>query len=444
MWTHFSVMPDQNVHIRKQRKISINVVTLGCPKNIVDSEKIMGSLPSGKFNIFHDSDERSDIVLINTCGFINDAKQESIDTILQHTEAKNNNSKVFVTGCLAQRYKRELFSEISGIDGIFGLNETNELIKQITQSFCELSDKRILTTPKHYAYLKISEGCDRTCSFCAIPIIRGPNVSYPLEKILEEAEMLADKGVKELIVIAQDTTYYGLDIYKKRKLALLLEKLSEIKQIEWIRLHYAFPSGFPEDVLELMQGRDNICKYLDIPLQHINDKLLASMRRGIDKKGTYELLNKIRGKVPGIALRTAFIVGYPGESQAQFDELYDFVQEQQFERMGVFTFSKEEGTAAEIIKPQISSKIKQQRYDKLMALQQQISSSLNQAVVGKTLKVIIDRIEGDFYIGRTEFDSPEIDNEVLIPEKGKKLKLGNFYNVKITGAEVYDLYAEVI
>ncbi|HNW88956.1 MAG TPA: 30S ribosomal protein S12 methylthiotransferase RimO [Bacteroidales bacterium] len=437
-------MPDHNTPIRKQRKISINVVTLGCPKNIVDSEKIMGSLPSGKFNILHDSNERSDIVLINTCGFINDAKQESIDTILQHTEAKkSNNSKVYVTGCLAQRYKSQLLSEIPAIDGIFGLTETSELITRITQSFCELSDNRILTTPNHYAYLKISEGCDRTCSFCAIPLIRGANVSFPMEKILEEAQMLADMGVKELIVIAQDTTYYGLDIYKKRKLALLLEKLSEIKQIEWIRLHYAFPSGFPEDVLEVMAGRDNICKYLDIPLQHINDEMLASMRRNSDRKGTIALLNKIRRTVPGIALRTAFIVGYPGESQAQFDELCDFVQEQQFERMGVFTFSKEEGTAAELLKPQISSKIKQQRYDKLMDLQHQISSSLNQSMVGKTLKVIIDRKENDFFIGRTEYDSPEIDNEVLIPEKGKKLKPGNLYNVKITGAEVYDLYAEV-
>ncbi|HNW70105.1 MAG TPA: 30S ribosomal protein S12 methylthiotransferase RimO [Bacteroidales bacterium] len=437
-------MPGKNLSVKKPQKLSINVVTLGCAKNVVDSEKIMGSLPAGKFKIIHNSNEPTDIVLINTCGFINDAKQESIDTILQFTEAKKNkNFKVYVTGCLAQRYKSELLSELQGIDGIFGLNETPELLEQITKSFSGLTDARILTTPNHYAYLKISEGCDRTCSFCAIPFIRGSNVSYPLEKILDEAEMLAEKGVKELIVIAQDTTYYGLDIYKKRSLALLLEKLSDIRKFEWIRLHYAFPSGFPEDVLDVMQSRENICNYLDIPLQHINDKLLASMRRSIDKKGTMALLKKIRNQVPGIALRTAFIVGYPGETQAQFDELYDFIREQQFERMGVFTFSKEEGTAAGNLKPQISAKVKQERYDKLMDLQQQISSSLNQGMIGKTLKVIIDRKEGDFFVARTEFDSPEIDNEVLIPASGGKLKIGNFYSVKITGAEVYDLFAEI-
>lgn len=402
----------------------------------------MGSLPAEEFKIIHNANEPTDIVLINTCGFINDAKQESIDTILQFTEAKkNNNFRIFVTGCLAQRYKAELLSEIPGIDGIFGLNETPQLLEQITKSFSALTDTRILTTPSHYAYLKISEGCDRKCSFCAIPFIRGANVSYPLEKIIDEAEMLAAKGVKELIVIAQDTTYYGLDIYKKRKLALLLEKLSDIKQFEWIRLHYAFPAGFPEDVLEVMQSRDNICNYLDIPLQHIHDKLLVSMRRNIDKKGTMALLEKIRKQVPGIALRTAFIVGYPGETQAQFDELYDFVRDQQFERLGVFTFSKEEGTAAGNLKPQISSKVKQERYNKLMDLQQQISSSLNQGMIGKTLKVIIDRKEGDYYIARTEFDSPEIDNEVLIPVSRGKLQIGNFYEVKITGADVYDLFA---
>ncbi len=437
-------MPDTSLNQRKQRKPVINVVTFGCAKNIVDSEKIMGSLPSRKFKIVHNSDQQADIVIINTCGFINDAKQESVDAILQFAEAKKvNNTKVFITGCLAQRYKSELLAEIHDLDGVFGLNETNSLLKEITHADTIHSDNRILTTPKHYAWLKISEGCDRTCSFCAIPMIRGANVSFPMEKILDEAAMLADKGAKELMVIAQDTTYYGLDIYKKRKLALLLEKLSEIKQFEWIRLHYAFPSGFPEDVLELMQGRDNICKYLDIPLQHIDDKILASMRRGIDKKGTVALVEKFRKKVPGIALRTAFIVGYPGESKAQFDALCNFVREQQFERMGVFTYSKEEGTAAEILKPQISSKIKQQRYDKLMDMQQQISSSLNQSMLGKTMKVIIDRKENEFYIGRTEFDSPEIDNEVLIPAKDKVLKPGNFYDVKIIGAEVYDLYAEV-
>jgi ribosomal protein S12 methylthiotransferase len=402
----------------------------------------MGSLPSRKFKIIHNSGQQADIVIINTCGFINDAKQESVDAILEFTEAKKvNNTKVFITGCLAQRYKLELLAEIPDLDGVFGLNETNALLREITNADTKQSDNRILTTPKHYAWLKISEGCDRKCSFCAIPMIRGVNISYPIEKILDEAVMLADKGVKELMVIAQDTTYYGLDIYKKRKLAVLLEKLSDIRQFEWIRLHYAFPAGFPEDVLELMQSRDSLCKYLDIPLQHIDDKILASMRRGIDKKGTVALVEKIRKKVPGIALRTAFIVGYPGETRAQFDALCNFVREQQFERMGVFTFSKEEGTVAGAIKQQTGAKEKQRRYEQLMELQQQISASKNQALVGKTMKVIIDRKENEFYIGRTEFDSPEIDNEVLIPVKDKVLKSGSFYDVRITGSEVYDLYA---
>ena len=437
-------MPDTSLYPREKRTLVINVVTFGCAKNIVDSEKIMGSLPSRKFKIVHNSDQQADIVIINTCGFINDAKQESVDAILEFAEEKKiRNTKVFVTGCLAQRYKSELLAEIPGLDGVFGLNETNSLLREITNNETKHSDNRILTTPKHYAWLKISEGCDRSCSFCAIPMIRGANVSYPIKKILDEAAMLADKGVKELMVIAQDTTYYGLDIYKKRKLALLLEKLSDIKQFEWIRLHYAFPAGFPEDVLELMQGRDNICKYLDIPLQHIDDKILSSMRRGIDKKGTVALVEKFRNKVPGIALRTAFIVGYPGETRAQFDELYNFVREQQFERMGVFTYSKEEGTVAGAIKQQTGAKEKQRRFEQLMELQQQIVASKNQALVGKTMKVIIDRKENEFYVGRTEFDSPEIDNEVLIPAKDNQLKPGNFYDVRITGADVYDLYAEV-
>ena len=435
-------MHDNKLISKNRKKLSINVVTLGCPKNIVDSEKIMGSLPAEQFEIFHNSDKQSDIVLINTCGFINDAKQESVDTILHYVDAKEIvHHKVYVTGCLAQRYKKELLSEIPGVDGIFGLHETLELIKEMTHLSLEISEKRVLTTPPHYAYLKISEGCDRTCSFCAIPFIRGGNVSYSMEKILDEAQMLADKGIKEIMVIAQDTTYYGRDIYKKPALASLLEKLSDIKQFEWIRLHYAFPSGFPDDVLDVLQSRENICKYIDIPLQHINDTLLASMRRGIDRKGTLDLINKIRTKVPGIAIRTAFIVGYPGETQKEFKELYDFIKEQQFERMGVFTFSAEEGTLAFGLEPNVSTKIKNQRMEELMGLQQEISLHHNQSLIGKSLKVIIDRQENEFYVGRTEFDSPEIDNEVLIPVAGCNLKIGNFYAVKITGAEVYDLYA---
>lgn len=437
-------MTDKRSCKTSQKKTSINVVTLGCPKNVVDSEKIMGLLPAEKFIISHNSGAPADIILVNTCGFINDAKQESIDTILQFAEIKRNtDTRLFVTGCLAQRYKDELLASIPGIDGIFGLHETDRLIREIVDYTPENTGDRVLTTPSHYAYLKISEGCDRTCSFCAIPMIRGANSSFPLENVITEALMLAEKGVKELIVIAQDTTYYGLDIYKKRKLALLLEKLSDIKAFEWIRLHYAFPSGFPEDVLDVMKSRSNICKYLDIPLQHINTEILQSMRRGIDRKGTVDLLKKIRSKIPGIALRTAFITGYPGETTKQFEELVEFVRIQQFERMGVFKYSNEEGTYAATLKPQINSKIKQQRYDRLMELQQEISSEMNRNLVGKELKVIIERQEGDFFVGRTEFDSPEIDNEVLIPTAGKKIKTGNFYTARITGADVYDLYAEL-
>jgi ribosomal protein S12 methylthiotransferase len=432
------------VKSRKDKKISINVVTLGCPKNTVDSEKIMGNLPADQFEVHHNSDKPTDIVLINTCGFINDAKQESIDTILQYVEAKKQQQvkQVFATGCLAQRYKSELENEIPGIDGVMGFAEIPAWIREMTHAGSDLTSNRIITTPSHYAYLKIAEGCDRTCSFCAIPFIRGKNVSYPIEKVLEEAQMLADKGVKELIVVAQDTTYYGLDLYKKRKLAHLLEKLSDIKQFQWIRLHYAFPAGFPEDVLDVMRSRANICKYLDIPLQHISDGLLDSMRRALDSRSTIQLLDKIRASVPGIHLRTAFIVGYPGETAQQFTELYQFIKQQRFERMGVFNFSAEEGTAAALLAPQISERTKQSRLNKLMALQQEISFSLNEAMVGNSYKVLVDRKENDFYVARTEFDSPEIDNEVLIPAK-KKLLIGEFYQVKITQAEAYDLYGEV-
>ena len=414
---------------RNSRKVSINVVTLGCPKNTVDSEKIMGNLPPSQFEVHHNSDKPTDIVLINTCGFINDAKQESIDTILQYVEAKQQNQvkQVFATGCLAQRYKSELQKEIPGMDGVMGFAEIPAWIRELTHAGNDLTPNRIITTPSHYAYLKISEGCDRTCSFCAIPFIRGKNVSYPMEKVMEEAQMLAAKGVKELIVVAQDTTYYGLDLYKKRSLALLLEKLSDIKQFQWIRLHYAFPAGFPEDVLEVMHSRDNICKYLDIPLQHINDALLDSMRRALDSKSTIQLLDKIRKAVPGIYLRTAFIVGYPGETAQHFKQLYEFVRQQRFERMGVFSFSAEEGTTAALLTPQISERTKQLRKNKLMALQQDISFTLNREMTGQTLQVLVDRKENDYYIARTEYDSPEIDNEVLIPAH-KKLSIGEFYH----------------
>ena len=427
-----------------KKKIIINVVTLGCAKNTVDSEKIMGNLPVARFDIFHNSDKEADIVLINTCGFISDAKRESIDTILQYVDAKKERKgmKVFATGCLTQRYKSELQAEIPELDGIYGFADLPELIRALTQTNIDLTNTRFLTTPKHYAYLKIAEGCDRTCSFCAIPLIRGKQVSYPMEQVVDEAQQLADKGVKELIIVAQDTTYYGLDIYKKRQLALLLERLSDIKQLEWIRLHYAFPAGFPEDVLDVMASRSNICNYLDIPLQHINSELLSSMRRGIDSAGTRALLDKIRERVPGIHLRTAFIVGYPGETTAQFNELAAFIRQQRFERMGVFSFSKEEGTHAADLKPIISERTKQSRMNKLMEMQQDIAMALNQEMIGKTLRVLIDRKENEYYIARTEFDSPEIDNEVLIPAK-EILEIGEFYEVKIKGAEAFDLFGEV-
>ena len=427
-----------------KKKITINVVTLGCAKNTVDSEKIMGNLPAARFDIFHNSDKEADIVLINTCGFISDAKRESIDTILQYVDAKKmrKGMKVFATGCLTQRYKSELQAEIPELDGIYGFADLPDLIRALTQTNIDLTNTRFLTTPKHYAYLKIAEGCDRTCSFCAIPLIRGKQVSYPMEQVVEEAQQLADKGVKELIIVAQDTTYYGLDIYKKRHLSLLLERLSDIKSLEWIRLHYAFPAGFPEDVLDVMASRSNICNYLDIPLQHINSEMLSSMRRGIDSLGTRALLDKIRSRMPGIHLRTAFIVGYPGETTAQFNELAAFIRQQRFERMGVFSFSKEEGTYAADLKPLISERTKLKRINKLMEMQQDIAMDLNQEMIGKTLRVLIDRKENEYYIARTEFDSPEIDNEVLIPAK-EILGIGEFYEVKIKGAEAFDLFGEV-
>jgi ribosomal protein S12 methylthiotransferase len=426
--------------------VTVNVITLGCSKNLVDSEVMLRQLDAANFKVSHDSSEPHNIVIINTCGFINDAKQESIDTILNVVAAKKAGrvKKVIVTGCLSARYYEELKKEIPEVDAYFGVNELKKILSSLDADYKkELLGERHLTTPSHYAYLKIAEGCDRKCSFCAIPLIRGKHISKPIKEIINEASLLAEQGVKELILIAQDLTYYGLDSYKKRKLASLLEKLSDIRSIEWIRLQYAYPAAFPMDVLKVMREHDNICNYLDIPFQHISDKLLKSMNRAIDKKGTLNLIEQIKKEVPGIALRTSLIVGYPGETEKDFNELMNFVSDVKFDRLGVFTYSHEESTKAFKLKNNVSAKVKQQRVDALMQLQQDISFEKNKALIGKTLKVIIDRKENDYLVGRTEYDSPEVDNEVLIKTKGKTNRIGQFCNVKITSAEVYDLFGEV-
>ena len=431
--------------MKTKPKQKINIITMGCSKNLVDSEQLMRQLKDN-YDVVHESEkEDADIIIINTCGFIADAKQESIDTILNFSEAKKTGKikKVYVMGCLSQRYKKELSEEMPEVDAFYGVNDLTDLLKTLEIDLkTQLLGERMLTTPKHYAYLKIAEGCNRNCSFCAIPLIRGKNISKPMEDLLAEAEWLVKQGVKELILIAQDLTYYGMDLYKKRKLAELLEKLSAIKGLEWIRLHYTYPASFPMEVIKVMAKHDNICKYLDIPLQHINSNILASMKRNIDGSKTRELVAKMRAKVPGISIRTTLIVGYPGETYAQFEELKRFVAESKFERLGVFTYSPEENTSAYKLKDNISAKTKEKRRSEIMELQQLISADINNAKIGKVYKTIIDRKEGDYWIGRTEFDSPEVDNEVLITSD-KKLSMGNFYQVKITHAEDYDLYGIV-
>lgn len=426
-------------------KQKINVITMGCSKNLVDSEQLMRQL-NDKYIVLHDSEkDDADIVVINTCGFIADAKEESIDSILTYSEAKKKGKlkKVYVMGCLSQRYKDELKKEMPEVDAFFGVNDITDLMKTLEVDFKkELLGERMLTTPKHYAYLKIAEGCNRRCSFCAIPLIRGNNISKPIENLISEVEWLVSQGVKEIILIAQDLTYYGMDIYKKRKLAELLEKIALIKGVEWIRLHYTYPAAFPMDVLKIMAKYDNICKYLDIPLQHINTEILASMKRNIDSSKTKELISKLRKIVPGINIRTTLIVGYPGETFFQFEELKKFVADSKFERLGVFTYSPEENTSAYKLKNNVSAKTKEKRQSEIMELQQLISAELNLKKIGKTYKTIIDRKEGNFWIGRTEFDSPEVDTEVLITSN-KDLIIGNFYNVIITNTEDYDIYGEI-
>jgi ribosomal protein S12 methylthiotransferase len=430
------------------KKNKVNVVTLGCAKNIFDSEVMMAQLKANQFDVQHESEDKdSEIVIINTCGFIDNAKEESINTILAWAKEKEkgNVDKLIVTGCLSERYKPELEKDIPEVDAFFGTRDLPRLLKTLKADYKhELVGERLLTTPAHYAYFKISEGCDRPCSFCAIPLMRGKHVSTPIEALVEQAKNLVKNGTKEIILIAQDLTYYGLDIYKERRLADLLRQLSDIEGLEWIRLQYAYPSGFPMDVLEVMNERDNICKYLDMPLQHASTNMLKAMRRGITREKTTELIKTIREKVPGIAIRTTLICGYPGETKEDFEEMKEWVQEMRFDRLGVFTYSHEENTHAYNAEDDVPAKVKTKRANEIMEIQSEISLELNEEKVGKEFKVLIDRVEGDFYVGRTQFDSPEVDNEVLIDKKDLYLRIGDFVNVVIDSAEHYDLYASVV
>ena len=425
-------------------KNKINVITLGCSKNVYDSEVLMGQLKSNNKNVVHEKE--GNIVVINTCGFIDNAKQQSIDTILENVKKKNEGKvdKVFVTGCLSERYKPDLIKEIPDVDEYFGTTEMPSLLKHLGADYKnELIGERLLTTPKNYAYLKISEGCDRPCSFCAIPLMRGKHKSVSIEDLIKEATLLANKGIKELILIAQDSTYYGLDLYKKRALSELLKELVKVKGIEWIRLHYAFPNGFPLDVLDTIKKEPKICNYIDIPLQHISDKILKSMKRGSSKEKINNLLSNFRKIVPGIAIRTTLIVGYPGETKEDFEILKQWVKDTKFDRLGCFTYSHEENTGAYELEDNIPQKTKNERLNEIMEIQSQISWQLNQTKIGKNFKVLIDRKRGEYYVGRTQFDSPDVDNEVLINAKSNFLRVGEYVNAKIIEASDFDLYAEV-
>lgn len=430
------------------KKNKIQVVTLGCSKNLYDSEVLMGQLKANKLQVEHETDAQdAAVVVINTCGFIDNAKQESIDTILRYADAKKKGlvEKVIVTGCLSERYKDELVKEMPEVDAFFGTRDLPSLLKTLGADYKhELVGERLLTTPRHFAYFKISEGCDRPCSFCAIPLMRGAHRSTPIEDLVTEAKRLAAAGTRELLLIAQDSTYYGLDLYGKRRLADLLKALSDVEGIGWIRLHYAFPMGFPLDVLDVMRERPNIAKYLDMPLQHVSDKMLASMRRGTTKASTAALVDKIREKVPGIALRTTLIAGYPGETKQDHQEMLEWVEKTRFDRLGVFAYSHEENTHAFTLKDSVTAKEKKRRAEAVMALQQGISREINEAKVGKTFKVLIDRKEGAHFIGRTEHDSPEVDNEVLVDAKKHYLRIGDFAQLRVTSATEYDLTAEPV
>lgn len=433
--------------VRTHHKDKVNVITLGCSKNMVDSENLITQLRGNDFEVVHDSEESANVVIINTCGFIDVAKQESIDTIIEHAAIKKSGGleKLYVTGCLSQRYKDDLALEIPEVDAWFGTLEMPALLARMEADYkYELLGERQIMTLPHYAYLKISEGCNRTCAFCAIPLMRGKHISRPIEELVMEAKNLAKRGVKELLLIAQELTYYGLDLYKTRELPTLLHALADVEGIEWIRLHYAYPSKFPLEILDAMVARPNICNYLDMPLQHASDKVLELMRRQITRAETVELLDAIRAKVPGIAIRTTFLVGHPGETDDDFEALLDFVREQRFERVGVFQYSHEESTRAYDLPDDVPAEVKAERAQLLMEVQQEISREKNEAKIGQVFKVLFDRKEGKYFIGRTESDSPEVDNEVLVPIKGNYVRLGDFATVRITGAEEFDLYGEVV
>ncbi|MBJ6117430.1 30S ribosomal protein S12 methylthiotransferase RimO [Pontibacter sp. BT310] len=434
--------------VRSLKKDKVNVITLGCSKNLVDSEVLMGQLRANEFDVAHESDkDDSNIIIVNTCGFIDNAKQESIDTILRYADAKEAGQidKLYVTGCLSQRYKDSLEAEIPQVDAYFGTLELPRLLKTLEADYKhELIGERLLTTPSHYAYFKIAEGCNRPCSFCAIPLMRGKHVDRPIEDLVKEAKRLAGMGTKELILIAQDLTYYGLQQYGERKLADLLRNLSDVEGIEWIRMQYAYPSQFPMEVFDVMAERDNICKYLDMPLQHISDNMLKTMRRGISKRRTIELVDSIRQRVPDIALRTTLIAGHPGETDQDFQELYDWVEETRFDRLGIFAYSHEDNTHSYTLEDNVPEEVKQERADAIMELQQGISVELNEEKVGKTYKVLFDRKESGYFVGRTQYDSPEVDNEVLVPADSNYVRLGDFANVKITDSSDFDLYGEVV
>ncbi len=427
----------------------INVITLGCSKNTVDSEHLMAQLAAAGYQLSFDSD-RTDakVVVINTCGFIGDAKQESIETILDAVAAKEAGliEKLFVIGCLSERYADELREEIPEVDDYFGVKDWADIVATLGAEYkAENETERVLTTPSHYAYLKISEGCNWLCGYCAIPLIRGKHESVPMEQVLEEARKLAARGVKEIMVIAQDTTYYGIDLYGRRRLGDLLTELCRIEGIEWIRLHYAYPAAFPEDVIEVMAREPKICKYLDIPFQHISDNMLSAMKRRHTKAEAMELIARLRERIPDIALRTTLLVGYPGETAEDIAELEAFVREATFERLGVFPYSEEEGTySAENLKDDVAEEEKQRRADRIMLIQEQIALDNNLSRVGRTMRVIVDSRQGDYYVARSEYDSPEVDQEILIPAEQRQLRRGHFYDVRITGAEGYDLYGEVI
>ncbi len=446
----FNILYLCQLKIKKMRtksvgKKKINVVTLGCSKNVYDSEVLMSQLKANGKEVVHE--DKGDIVVINTCGFIDNAKEESINTILDYVEAKNRGEveKVFVTGCLSERYKPDLIREIPDVDQYFGTRDLPILLKHLGADYKhELVGERLTTTPKHYAYLKISEGCDRPCSFCAIPLMRGGHISTPIEKLVSEAQKLAKKGTKELILIAQDLTYYGLDIYKKRALGDLLKELVKVDGIDWIRLHYAFPSGFPEDVLDIIREEPKVCNYIDIPLQHINSELLKSMKRGTTHEKTNALLAKFREKVPDMAIRTTLIVGYPGETEEIFQELKDWVREQKFDRLGCFTYSHEENTGAYVLEDNIPQEVKEARVEEIMEIQSQISWEKNQKKIGQVYRCIFDRKEGNYFIGRTEYDSPDVDNTVLVSAEDTYISIGEFANVKITSAEEFDLYGVLV